>query len=481
MCSYLPDARKISKPKRRSLKGVQLELLRLQEFVGQLKNAQSNDVRLDLLNQMSLPNPDDANQKAEGDNQYIDGSDTGSERLENIHQRNTSSTPGATLVNRERQAQSRSGPHVLLDEEGNLAMHGPSSAIYPKFMSIVSDANIPSSSNISTNNQLDLEVIRAQLVANASLQRQKEMVNIYERKFDFDGLDFNTAFHLFDIHWNRQHCVYLISYRPAIMDSLATNGPYANRLLLNAIFFSSTLYSDRVYLRGDPDDPQTIGARFYKRFSQLLVHELDRPSIPTICGLLFIGAALVSVGRSTAGWLYCGLAYRMLIAIGCHLDFGSDGGSSNFTVMDIEIRKRVFWGAYINDKVQSIYLGRPTSLHSFDGCVSKNLLDTYEEFELWQPYVDPVVPPIIPVQPYHPMPLYSLSTFQALVKLAEIMAELLPSFYALESVKTSAGNRTFIVDKLDNDLDQWLTELPPHLLFNPDTGPIPPPHRIFLL
>ena len=470
------------------MKGVQSELSRLREFVAELKSAQSDQARRDLLNHMtaskipvSLSNPDDINRKEEADRKYNYGSDTASEPFENNNQRNTSPTPVAAIGNRERQAQSRSGPHVLLEEEGNLAMHGPSSAIYPKFMSIINNVDIPSSSNINSSNQQDLEIIRAQLVANASLQRQKEMVNVYERKFDFDSLDFDTAIHLLDIHWNRQHCVYLISYRPAIMDSLATNGPYANKLLLNAMFFSSSLYSDRISLRGDPNDPQTIGARFYKRFSQLLVHELDRPSIPTICGLLFIGAALVSVGRSTAGWLYCGLAYRMLIAIGCHLDFGSDGGSSNFTAMDIEIRKRVFWGAYINDKVQSIYLGRPTSLHSFDGCVSKNLLDTYEEFELWQPYVDPVVPPDIPVQLYHPRPLYSLSTFQALVRLAEIMADLLPSFYALESVKTSAEKRTLMVDKLDDDLNQWLRELPPHLLFNPDTGPIPPPHRIFLL
>jgi hypothetical protein len=47
---------------------------------------------------------------------------------------------------------------------------------------------------------------------------------------------------------------------------------------------------------------------------------------------------------------------------------------------DIEIRRRVFWGAFVVDKIQSLYQGRPASLQDFDTtrpeCQSPvNLLD----------------------------------------------------------------------------------------------------------
>ena len=133
------------------------------------------------------------------------------------------------------------------------------------------------------------------------------------------------AKHFFDMHFNRQHYAYLLSYRPAIMDSLAAGGgPWANKLLLNAIYYSSALYSDRECVRADPNDPQSNGYHFYKRFQQLLVGEMDKPSIPSAVALLLTSATLVSQGRSSAGWSLSGTAYRMIIDLGCHMMLGPD-------------------------------------------------------------------------------------------------------------------------------------------------------------
>lgn len=71
---------------------------------------------------------------------------------------------------------------------------------------------------------------------------------------DFDGVPMDMAMHLLDLHWNRLHLMYLLTYRPAIMDSLFNNGPYVNKLLLNAIYLQSSLYSDRTSLRSDPEN-----------------------------------------------------------------------------------------------------------------------------------------------------------------------------------------------------------------------------------
>ena len=129
------------------------------------------------------------------------------------------------------------------------------------------------------------QVSQARLVAYASHQKQRETLIFrspqISSRIDFDGVQPELALHLLDAHFNRQHYTYLISYRPAIIDSLINNGPYCNKILLNAIYLSSSIYSDRPELRANPNDPQSAGEHYYQRLRYLLVDHLDKPSIPT--------------------------------------------------------------------------------------------------------------------------------------------------------------------------------------------------------
>lgn len=96
------------------------------------------------------------------------------------------------------------------------------------------------------------ENTKARLISSAVLRRQEELTLKYSpsvaETIDFDGVPMDLAIHLLELHWNRQHLSYLLTYRPATMDSLITNGPYVNKLLLNAIYMQSSLYSDRTPL-----------------------------------------------------------------------------------------------------------------------------------------------------------------------------------------------------------------------------------------
>src|SRR5699024_10024151 len=91
------------------------------------------------------------------------------------------------------------------------------------------------------------------------------------------------------------------------------------------------------------------------------------PSIPTAVALLLTSATLVSKGRSSAGWNLSGVAYRMIIDMGCHLMLGPDyqtnltAGHSQLLRGDLEqeVRRRLYWGAFVTDATQSLYLGRP--------------------------------------------------------------------------------------------------------------------------
>ncbi|BCS25443.1 fungal specific transcription factor domain-containing protein [Aspergillus puulaauensis] len=334
------------------------------------------------------------------------------------------------------------------------------------------------------------QVVRDQLIANAAIQRQKEtsldLTPQVKQRVDLDGLEPQMAFHLLNLHWNRQHYSYLLTYRPAIMESIIDGGPYVNKLLLNAIYYSTSLYCDGVDLRVDCDDMNSRGGRFYQRFKGLLVQEIDQPSLPTAVALLLCGASLVSHGKQSAGWVLSGTAYRMIIDLGCHLSIdeahrhssgGSDMAPSRITAIEFEMRKRVYWGAFMTDKFQSLYLGRAPALRSTDVQPPTELLDSYEEMELWEPYRglddssgDQAV--------YQPRLSYAISTFASLLRLAEIANQIIEAFYSKDSMHTATDELREMKTTINTQLDDWERSLPSHLHFDPGTDPTPPAHQI---
>ncbi|KAI5459118.1 fungal-specific transcription factor domain-containing protein [Mariannaea sp. PMI_226] len=346
--------------------------------------------------------------------------------------------------------------------------------------------------NISTMTRKGDDAIaasKARLISNAALQRQREARMFRQPKdlMDLDGCSPELAKHLLDLHFNRQHYAYLISYRPAFMDSLASGGgPFVNKLLLNAIFYSTSLYSDRLCLRADPEDPGSVGRRFYDRFRQLLIDELDKPSIPSALALLLTSVSLVSQGRPSAGWSLSGTAHRMIIDLGCHLmlgpDYQSTVGVSNERKLrrdlEQEMRKRLYWAAFTTDATQALYLGRPCMFASAQARVPLQLLDTFEELEEWEPYTDPESPAQAP-PPYGPQPAHAVSTFSSLVRLLQISTRI-NDLYGIQCVKHSAE---YLLEKkaaIERELSKWQSSLPAHLRFDPDdTLTItPPPHQI---
>ncbi|KAF4997587.1 hypothetical protein FDECE_12043, partial [Fusarium decemcellulare] len=327
------------------------------------------------------------------------------------------------------------------------------------------------------------------LISQAAISKQREImlysVPSLTSNIDLDGLSLNMAIHLLDLHWNRLHFVYLLTYRPAIMDSLLNSGPYVNKLLLNAIYLQSSLYSDRD-LRLDPNDPQTTGMAFYNRFKALLPRYIDTPTMPTVVALLICGACLVPYGKQSAGWIYCGMAYRMIIDLGYHLDIpvSEKCAQPRLSALDIEIRRRVYWGAYASDKFQSLYLGRSPALRAGEASTSREYLDTFEEWAEWKPYVDAQVQQTPTAHAtatiYHPKPSFAISTFQRLLRLSIITEKIIKSLYSLESARIPVLELLQTRIKLMSQLRQWRANLPTHLCFDLDQDITPPPHQVSL-
>lgn len=383
-----------------------------------------------------------------------------------------------------------------ITEDGQVKAYGVTSTLHEPAAAIpnaTGEGNPTAEDDIEKEKNARDQLVRDQLISNALIQRQREtslhLAPRIEEKIDLDGVAPDVAFHLLNLHWNRQHYSFLLTYRPAIMDSLINGGQHINKLLLNAIYYSSSLYSDRIDLRSDPTEANTLGGRFYHRFKELLADEIDQPSIPTAVALLLCGASLVSHGKQSAGWVFCGIAYRMIIDLGCHLSMeemqqhsggpSKDKPPSRSTVVEFEIRKRVFWGAYMTDKFQSLYLGRAPALRSSEAQLPKELLDCYEELELWEPYRGLEAASVDMGQPaYQPRPAYAVSTFSSLLELAEITSRVIDAFYSKGCMNISKEDIRPTKTDIERQLENWARSLPSHLHFDPDTCPTPPPHQI---
>ncbi|RGP69104.1 nitrogen assimilation transcription factor nit-4 [Fusarium longipes] len=314
------------------------------------------------------------------------------------------------------------------------------------------------------------------LIAEAAKQRQLEDIHYSKGQLDFDGVDPELGMHLLSLHWNRQHHSFLITYRPAFMRDMACGGPYFSKLLLNAIYFGSSKFSPRLEVRKDPNDVRTAGWKYRERVRELLGGSLDRSDITTIQALLVMTNSLFALGdERSAAWLYAGLAFRMLIDLGLHVDLTN---SQLFSDEDLEIRRRVFWGAFVVDKIQSLYQGRPVTLKEADAMVPIKFVDTYSELEFWQPFAYSTSK-----NNYAGSPAYSISTFTALCKLSIVMSDIMSCIYTVRTTDQNPAELSAMLDKLQRKLREWEDALPDHLKPEAASQPdaeVPPPHVLSL-
>ncbi|UKZ74767.1 hypothetical protein TrVFT333_002437 [Trichoderma virens FT-333] len=292
--------------------------------------------------------------------------------------------PNPTFPAHQDRPQSREGlvspgvSRLVVSANGVSSYHGRTSALF--------DENLPDRLPGEFRPRMPDEWVEKGLVAEAAKQRQLEELNFRAGKLDFDTVDPDLGMHLLSLHWNRQHHSFLITYRPAFMRDMACGGPYFSKLLLNAIYFGAAKFSPRLEVRKDPDDPRTAGWKFRQRVRELLGGSLDRSDITTIQALLVMTNSLFALGdERNAAWLYSGLAFRMIIDLGIHVDITDRSDTRRLSDEDIEIRRRVFWGAFVVDKIQSLYQGRPATLRELDALVPIKFFDTFEEFEFWEP------------------------------------------------------------------------------------------------
>jgi Fungal specific transcription factor domain len=115
---------------------------------------------------------------------------------------------------------------------------------------------------------------------------------------------------------------------------------YAFRCAIGAAF------SDRVVR----DLPRPLAEFFALRAKALLDIEMDSPTVVTVQALVLMSTHEAAFARDARGWLYSGMAMRLAVDLGLHLDVGRYILAGLLNQKEAHLRQTAFWGTYIVDR-----------------------------------------------------------------------------------------------------------------------------------
>ncbi|KAK4936287.1 hypothetical protein LTR10_022815 [Elasticomyces elasticus] len=346
------------------------------------------------------------------------------------------------------------------DEEENEEGYGATSRFHVDEHESCADQDHQS----SYDDPVQVEYHKRWLTSNARFHKSFEQM-AYAGLHSDDQIDAETAKILLRIYWTWQAPLHNCVYRRSFFRDMVLKGPYFSDFLLSVIY----AHAARHIQPSDPNYARLLqGEQFLDRAKLLLLDELkkDRPAIPTIQGLLILGGRQCAVGRNSEGWLYTGMAIRMIKDLGLHLPRRLRLASTEPD--DLETLKRVYLSAYAWDKSISLCLGRPPSLTTML-YPSDCLYDNTDDQELWQPFYLGGLESI-----YAPTPCYNTTTFSHFVKLSTIVNDAFDSVFGSRSRKFVFARLKHIEEKLY----ELYRTLPAELQMNESVASLgyPPPH-----
>jgi len=158
--------------------------------------------------------------------------------------------------------------------------------------------------------------------------------------------------HLLDLFWTWQNTWQYVVHKRAFMSEfdVGARGRYCTPLLLLAILSLSSRYSDWPEARTDPQDSNTAGEAFVQQAKQLLFHEIETPTVPTVQAAVLLALREYAVNAETSAWVYIGMAVRMAHTLGLNVDCSSWVTSGQLSPLEEEVRRVAWWGCFVVDK-----------------------------------------------------------------------------------------------------------------------------------
>ncbi|KAH6962615.1 fungal-specific transcription factor domain-containing protein [Ilyonectria sp. MPI-CAGE-AT-0026] len=240
----------------------------------------------------------------------------------------------------------------------------------------------PSLGDANAQPQIDEDYHRKWLLSNSRFYASWEQRAYASLALDPE-VSPEAATALLQMYWTWQGPLHNCVYKPCFFRDMALGGPYFSPFLLNVIYAHACRHVKA-------DDARFVGfdrgEYFLAKAKLLLLNELGRekPRVPTIQGLLILGGRQCAVGKSSEGWLYTGMAIRMIKDLGLHLRKRHVILIEKLEPDDLEASKRLYLSAYAWDKSLSLCLGRPPSLTELPYDPS-SILDRAGDEAVWRP------------------------------------------------------------------------------------------------
>ncbi|ETS84324.1 hypothetical protein PFICI_02349 [Pestalotiopsis fici W106-1] len=111
-----------------------------------------------------------------------------------------------------------------------------------------------------------------------------------------------------------------------------------------------------------------LGRAYADRAKHEVVFELENPNLASIAGFLLLSDFEATNAQDRAGWIYCGIACRLLYDLGAHQDCTALVNQGILSQTDLKMRSLLFMSAFVYDKTWALYLGRP-------GCIPTGTMD----------------------------------------------------------------------------------------------------------
>jgi len=159
--------------------------------------------------------------------------------------------------------------------------------------------------------------------------------------------------HLLSLYWSWQHQYFVLTDKDLFLRDLANGGEFASEFLLNAILCHAAPYSSRPGLRLDESDPASAGYYYYNRARQIMLMDegiMMRPSVATCQALCLLGSREAGCARNARGWAWSGVAFRMALDLGLHLDSTRLVELGYLSEEQYRVRTITFWGLFIFDR-----------------------------------------------------------------------------------------------------------------------------------
>jgi hypothetical protein len=199
----------------------------------------------------------------------------------------------------------------------------------------------------------------------------------------------------------------------------------------------------------------------YFRAARQLIDVTDCRDLVTLQTIIFMIQFLQSSAKLSACYAYIGVALRSALRMGLHRSF-----NANFNPIEAETRKRIFWVIRRMDSYVGAMLGLPRFL---------------EDEDIDQDWPAEVDDDYITETGILPMPAGSVSVmvaFNAHTRIVQVLSKICKYVYPIKGLHAGDKNSvTYTVGyskirELEQDLAQWLDELPTSLRPGEEASPL---------